>query len=143
MDADALVVVAIERQAEQVLLAKTRRLAARAADALVLIGRIGMTAVLRHVGVDLVLADDDQVHAVVDHLREHVGPAGEHVRDDGRGLHERPIVNDFSGSDGKSARGKVLLVELARGLAVPRTDKLKEGVRRGTDRRRICVRAGE
>ena len=66
VDRDALVVVAVEREAEQVFLAKTGRLAAGAADAFVLVVRVRMIPVLGHVGIDLVLADDDQVHLIFD-----------------------------------------------------------------------------
>ena len=83
VDADALVVVAVEREVEQVLLAEAGDAQpAGAAHALVLVRRVRGVAVLGHVGVDLVLADDDQARAVLRHRFEDVGPAGEHVRDD-------------------------------------------------------------
>ena len=82
MDRDALVVVAIERQAQQILFAEARRPAARAANAFVLIGGIGMIAILGHVGINLIPADNDQVHALLLHSGGNIRPAGEHVRDD-------------------------------------------------------------
>ena len=126
VDADALVVVAVERQAEQVLLAEARRPAAGAADALVLVGRVRMVAVLRHVGVDLVLADDDQVHAVLHHRLEDVRPAGEHVRDDRHGALERLVGDLRRRHDRHAVHVDVFLVELARRLAVVRVDDLEE-----------------
>src|SRR5207237_10034224 len=82
VDADALIVVAIERQAEQILLAKARRLAARAPHALVLIGRIGVVSIFGHIGIDLILADDDQVHAAADHLPRDIRAPRQQVRYD-------------------------------------------------------------
>ena len=79
---NALVVVAIDRQAQQVLLAEAGRVAARAAHALVLKRRVRMVPILRHIRINLVLADDDQVSAIAHHRLENVRPASEQVRDD-------------------------------------------------------------
>ena len=66
VDADALVVVAIQRQVQQVLFAKTRNAeSARAANAFVLKRRVAAIPVLRHVGVNLIFADDDEPRAAL------------------------------------------------------------------------------
>ena len=49
MDADAFVVIAIEGQAEEIFLAKACQLAADAAHAFILVSRVGVVSVLRHV----------------------------------------------------------------------------------------------
>src|SRR5262249_11702909 len=78
VDGDALVVVGMDGQVEQVFLAEAGDAeAAGAADPLVLVLRVRAVAVLGHVGVNLVLADDDEARAVLDHGLEDVGPAGQ------------------------------------------------------------------
>src|SRR5262245_16468648 len=67
VDADAFVVVTIQQQVEEILFPEAGGLAAGAADALVLEGGVGMVPVFGHISVDLVLADDDQVHAAFYH----------------------------------------------------------------------------
>src|SRR5207244_5856787 len=75
VDADAFMVVTVKRQAENVFFAETGRLAPRAANALVLVSGIRRMAVLWHVGINLVFADHNQIHAVAHHGRENVRPA--------------------------------------------------------------------
>jgi hypothetical protein len=67
MDADALVVIAVDGQVKQVLLTETRGSSAGSPHTLVQIGWVRGVSVLRHVGIVLVLADDDQIHALFDH----------------------------------------------------------------------------
>ena len=58
---------------------------ARAAHAFVLIGRVRMVPIFRHIGIDLVLADDDEIHPVFDHRFEDIGPSRQKARDNGIG----------------------------------------------------------
>ncbi len=128
--ADALVVVAVDRQAQQVLLAEAGGKAAGAPDALVQVGRIGGVAVLGHVGVDLVLADDRQVHAPVHHGLDDIGPAGQQVRDDLIGALQRQVRHLGGGHHRHALDVEVLLVERAGGVPVLLADLRKERFRR-------------
>src|SRR5207253_5490647 len=85
VDANALVVVAVNGKIQQVFLSKTGGFAASAAHALVLVGRVRVVPVFGHVGINLVLADDDKIHVVLDHRLDNVGPARQQMSDDGIG----------------------------------------------------------
>ena len=77
VNGDALIVVAIAGEVEQVLLAEAGHgETAGAAHPFVLVRRVRAVPVLGHVRVNLVLADNDQARAVFDHRLEDVGPAG-------------------------------------------------------------------
>src|SRR5260370_10572352 len=96
MHPNAFVVIPVNRQTEDVLLTEARRLSARAPHALVLIGWIWWVSVLGHVGIDLVLAYDDQVHAVGNHRLQNIWPACQHVGDAVTRALQR-VISDFSG----------------------------------------------
>ena len=126
VDADRFVVVAIDREGEEVLLAEARRPSPGPPDALVLVGRVARVPVLRHVRIDLVLADDDEVHAVPHHRLDDVGAPGEHARDDRVRPLERGIVNHRRGSDRHPTHVDVLPVESPGDLSVCLPDQLEE-----------------
>src|SRR5262249_14739089 len=79
MDPDALMVITVERQTQYIFLAETGRFAARAADPFILIGRVGRMAVIGHIGIELIFADDNQVHPITYHRLNNVRPPCEHV----------------------------------------------------------------
>ena len=80
--ANAFVVVTIDGQVQHIFFAEAGRLAAGAANALVLIGRVRMVSIFGHVGVNLVLADHDEIHAVGDHGLEDIRAPGEQMGDE-------------------------------------------------------------
>ena len=83
VEADALVVVAVAGQVEQVFLAEAGHVqAAGPSDPLVEIVGVGAVAIFGHVGIDLILADDDQAGAKPGHRLQDVGPVGEQMSDD-------------------------------------------------------------
>ena len=94
-----------------------------------------MIAVLRHVGVDLVLADDDQVHVCLDHRANDVWPAGKHVLHDLPRAQESHIIHVCGGDNRHSVNVDVLLVERASRAAVRLADDLEERLGRGCDLR--------
>ena len=77
-----------------------------------------MGAIFRHVGVDLILADDNEARAVLDHGLQDIRTAREHMSDDVVSSLER-LVGHFSRRDhGHSLHVDVLPVELRRKSAV-------------------------
>src|SRR5262245_42038318 len=64
---DALVIIAVDGQAEQILLTEAGGIAARSSNALVLEGRVRIVSILRHVSIDLVLPNDDEVSVIAHH----------------------------------------------------------------------------
>ena len=126
VDGDALIVVPVQRQGQDVLLAEAGGLAAGSSHALVLERRIGMIAVLRHIGVDLVLADHDQIHARLDHRPDDVGPTRQHVPDDLSRAVESQVGHLARGHDGHAIDFEVLLVERAGRIAVSLAHHVEE-----------------
>jgi len=133
---DAFVVIPVHRQAEQIFLAETGWEPTGAADPFVLVGGIWMMAVLGHIRIKLVLADNDEVHAVACHFVNYVGATGEQVSDE--------IVSSLQGLVGYLGGGgnrdspgiEILSIELSGGLAVALTNSREEGFWRSGNRRR-------
>ena len=132
---DALVVIPVQRQGEHILLAKARGFAAGAAHALVLVGGVGVIPVFGHVGVNLVLADHDQIHPGLDHRPDDVGTPGQHVVDDLAGARQGKVGNLGRGHDGHPINVHILLVEATGRVAVPGIDQREERFRWRVDRR--------
>jgi hypothetical protein len=138
--ADALVVITVDRKTEQVLLSKAGGLAARAADTFVLVGGVWMIPIFRHIGINLVLADNDQVHAIGDHGVNNVRASSQHVSDDVPGALQR-LVRDFGRSgNGHAFDIEAFFVELTGRVTVRLADELEERVWWGCHRRTLRVR---
>ena len=119
MHADAFVVVTIQRQVQQILFAEAGDVeAAGAADALVLKFGIPAVAVLRHIGVNLIFADDDQPRAVLCHRVQNIGPAGQQMRDDVIGALQRLIGHVAGSHHGQPLHVDILFVKFAGNFAV-------------------------
>ena len=82
-----------------------------------------MVPVFRHVGIDLVLAYDDQVHALLDHRGQDIGPAGQHVADNFVRALQRQIGDLTRGQDRQTSDVEVLLVETPGHLPVLLADQ--------------------
>ena len=111
--ANAFVVVTVDGQTEQILLAETGWIPARAADPFILKSRIRMVSILRHVGINLVLADDDQISAIADHGLQSVWPARQNVRNDLICALQREVRHIAVRGDRHALNIEVLFVEAA------------------------------
>jgi len=94
MDANAFIVISIERQTQQILLAEAGHVEpAGPAHAFVEVGRIARVTILRHVDVNLVFADDNEPCAVGDHRLKNIRPARQQMRYDIISSLQCPVVH--------------------------------------------------
>ena len=127
VEADAFIVVTIDGQVQHILFAETGWLTAGAANAFVLIGRVGMVSIFGHVGIDLVFADDDEIHAIGNHGLEGVRPAREEVRDEIVSALQGEVGDFGGGGDRHAFDVDAFFVELASDVAIAFANKFEEG----------------
>jgi len=109
VDADALVVVSVEGKRKQVLLSETGGLAPGAPNPLIHVVRVWRVPVLGHVRVLLVLADDDQIHAVLHHRRKDVWTSRQEVRHDPTGAFQGLVRNLAEATTGSPSTSRYFL----------------------------------
>ena len=94
-----------------------------------------MVAIFGHVGIDLVLANDDEIHSVLDHDLQDVGPAGQQTRDDVVGALQSQVRHLARGHDRHALCVQVFFVELAGGIPIiSRTNSKNDSGWRGHGR---------
>ena len=59
MHSDALIVITIKSDTKKILFSETGRLPTGSSDPLILECRVWVVAILRHIGIDLILSNDD------------------------------------------------------------------------------------
>src|SRR5690242_16993458 len=85
-----------------------------------------MMAVFGHVSIELILADNDEVHAVAGHRADDVGSSGEQMSDEIVGLPQCLVGYFGRGGHREALRIEIFSIELSSGFAVALTNPSEE-----------------
>ena len=127
VDGNAFVVIAIQWQREQVFLAKAGGASTGPAHSFVNVRGVWVCAILWHVGVKLILANHNQVHAVFDHGLKHVGSPCQQVRNNFVSPHQGLVGYHLGPHNGQAGHRNAFGVERPGRGAVGFVDQVKEG----------------
>ncbi len=92
-----------------------------------------MQAILRHIGIDLILADNDQACSKVSHRLHDIGATGQHMRDDFMCSQQSSVIHGSAGCAMDTANVNVFGIECSRGFSVSFAHLLKVRFRRRGD----------